>query len=488
MAAFDKRRKRRVIYNDDSDQQYLGYESYGYEITDEQSFIDARTTPTFDTQVDTYVWCVGNGCDPPWGDKDRIRPCLGSHSHASDLIVEACHSRGMEVWGSLRMNDIHDCFRERLEDATDPIKARHPEYLIGNERTRRLPKELTEHFLWSAFNFARPEVRQYRLDFIERDAAAHDFDGYELDFTRFIWNFALGEERAHAGEMTELIGEARARLNAIGERRGRPYTFAVHVMDSPELSLELGQDVETWLAEGLIDVLVVGMGYLPYSLRLDRWLALGRRHGVPVYPSVNTNTYTDWWKDAFQRPAAWHEAIRAHSAYYWQEGADGMYLFNFFCQQDSNVGSMSGDGLYGPLSQIGDPATLVGKDKIYAIQPTCDSGFCQHGSGPAALPVALDTVERKLPLQIGPDGDDPNARARIRARTTGGDSDTRVWFRLNHKLLAEPTRDGDWLEAPVPQGTLRPGCNELSVWCSAPVMTAESPVIVHWVFVPISYA
>ncbi|MDP6107548.1 MAG: hypothetical protein QGI33_03830, partial [Candidatus Brocadiia bacterium] len=174
MAAFDKRRKRRVIYNDDSDQQYLSYEGYGYEITDEQSFIDTRTTPTFGTHVDTYVWCVGNGCDPPWGNTDRLRPCLGSHSHASDLIVEACHSRGMEVWASLRMNDIHDCFRDGLEDATDPIKARHPEYLIGNERTRQLPRELTEHFLWSAFNFARPEVRQYRRDFIERDAAAHD--------------------------------------------------------------------------------------------------------------------------------------------------------------------------------------------------------------------------------------------------------------------------------------------------------------------------
>jgi len=48
---FKKDRKRRVIYNNDSDQQFIGSGSYPYDITDEQSFIDARTTPTFDTHV-----------------------------------------------------------------------------------------------------------------------------------------------------------------------------------------------------------------------------------------------------------------------------------------------------------------------------------------------------------------------------------------------------------------------------------------------------
>ena len=72
---FDKHRKRRVIYNDDADQQYDSYKShykydkhnYKYDILDEQDFIDSRTSPTFNTQVDTYVWCLGNGADPPWG-------------------------------------------------------------------------------------------------------------------------------------------------------------------------------------------------------------------------------------------------------------------------------------------------------------------------------------------------------------------------------------------------------------------------------------
>ena len=115
---FEKDRKRRVIYNDDSDHQF-SHVQIPHAVTDEQSFIDARTTSTFDTLVDTYVWCVGNGAEPPWGKTHSIHPFLSSCAHATDLIVEACHSKGMEVWGSLRTNDLHDAGKKRLEGTTD---------------------------------------------------------------------------------------------------------------------------------------------------------------------------------------------------------------------------------------------------------------------------------------------------------------------------------------------------------------------------------
>ena len=488
MARFEKDRKRRVIYNDDSDQQYEGYEGYNYQISDEQSFIDTRTTPTFDTHVDTYAWCVGNGCEPPWGGTSVVRSCLGSAAHATDLIVDACHSKGMEVWGSLRMNDIHDSLGDLpLEETTDPLKAQHPEYLIAPMSNSKLPRVLTERFLRMAFNYARPKVRQYRLDYIERNAGAHDFDGYELDFTRFIWNFPLGEEIQHAPEMSELVRGVRERLDAIGERRGRPYTFVVHVMDSPRLSLQLGQDVEAWIDEGLVDVLVVGMGYMPFSLRLDQWLELGRRGGVPVYPSLNTNTFIPYWKTLLKRPSAWNDSIRASSAYFWQEGADGLYIFNMFCQMDANIGVFPSECVYAPLSEIGRPNTLVGKDKLYYIHPTSRGGFCHHGSETAPLPIALDNVERKLPLKIGPDATDPRAGIRVRARVTGGSAETKTWLRLNHHLLPEPTRKGDWLEVDIPQGILRPGENEISIWCDAKLEQTQTPIIVHELLVPVTY-
>ena len=137
---FPKNRKRRLIFNDDSDQQYRTG-SYPYQVLDDESFLNARTTHTFDTHVDTYVWCVGNGCDPPWVSTDRLWPTLGSHARANELIVNGCHEHGMEVWASLRMNDIHDSFHKNLDEAADPLKAQHPEYLISSESDRKLPQE-----------------------------------------------------------------------------------------------------------------------------------------------------------------------------------------------------------------------------------------------------------------------------------------------------------------------------------------------------------
>ena len=267
----------------------------GTSVTDEQSFIDARTTPTFDTHVDTYVWCVGNGCDPPWGPvwgpkhRGPVWPALGSSQRATDLIVEACHAKRMEIWGSLRMNDLHDNELD-LEETNDPLKAEHPEYLIGKSDDRNLPEENIERMLRTAFNFERPEVRDYRLDFIRRNAAAHDFDGYELDFSRWIWNFPQGRELELAPLMTHFVRAVRSELNAIARQRGRPYTLVVRVMDSIESSHLLGQDIETWLSQELVDVLVVGMGLMPFTLNLESWRAVGERYGAPVYPIILCQT------------------------------------------------------------------------------------------------------------------------------------------------------------------------------------------------------
>ncbi len=499
---FEKNRRRRIIYNDDADQVYSSNKSYGYPITDEKSFLEARTIPTFDTHVDTYVWCVGNGAEPPYGSlrgHTVLWPWLETFERATDIIVEGCHAHGMEVWGSLRINDIHDAFMAHsLEDTAEPIKAEHPEYLIAPERDRFLSGHLTERLLWTALNFALPEVREYRLKFIEKNASAHDFDGYELDFTRFIWEFPLGEGRKHAHLMTDFVRKVRKLLDGIGRERGRPYTFAVHLPDSVEASLDLGFDVKAWLDEGLVDVLVVGMGYVVFSMNLAEWKDLASPYGVPVYPSLNAAIFTSKYVRVPDGPI-FTESTRAVSAHWWQQGADGVYLFNLFCLQDKTLGGFSRDVIFAPLREVGDPTLLVGKDKVYGIQPTSDRSTVQHGSQSTSLPFALDTLEYELSFPMGPDAEDPRARMEIRALTRGGDEGTEVWFRLNHSLL-KPEKKGDWYIAEVPEGGMRSGYNKLAIWCNAELMepdplfksertnVAKDPVIVVRIVVPVSYS
>ena len=485
---FEKDRERRVIFNDDSAQQFRRGD-YPYNITDEQLFIDARTTPTFDTHVDTYVWCVGNGADPPWGRwrelrDDVIHPFLGSSERAADLIVDACHSNGMEVWGSLRINDLHDAGAGSLEDTNDPLKAQHPEYLIGKREDRELGTELIERHTWTAFNFERPEVRGYRLEYIKRNAAGHDFDGYELDFTRFIWNLPQGRERDLSPLITDFIREVRSELNTIADKRGRPYTLVVHVMDSLETSVLLGLDVERWLSEGLVDVLVVGMGFVPYNFRLDEWLALGERYGLPIYPSLNTRPLFRLYRERMKRVSAWHEYIRAAAAWWWHNGADGVYLFNLFTHEALNVGRIEKELVFAPLKEIGVPAALAGKDKLYGIEATANN-FSQ-ASEATPLPIPLDINERRLPLQMGPDADDHRARFKIHAWTSGGSADMKVWMRLNHTLIEPVYEDGHY-SFDVPSGIMRVGRNDLLLCSNADLATTENPIIVHEVLTAVAY-
>ena len=498
--AFEKSRKRRVIFYDDAYQQRRSdFRSDGgrhwYNVTDEQSFLDARTTPTFDTHVDTYVWCVGNGADPPWGrfgEKFRgpIWPALGSSQRATDLVVDACHARGMEVWGALRFNDLHDAARaDRLEDTNDPLKAEHPEYLLGKPDDREVGPHLFESLLWTAFNFEFPEVRRHRLDFIERNAAAHDFDGYELDFTRFIWNLPQGKERELAPLMTDFVREVRARLDAIGNKRGRPFTFVVHVFDSIETSLNLGLDAEAWVSEELIDVLVVGMSRMAYILPLDQWKALGSRYGVSVYPSFDPGSLFLPLKEKLSRSSAWHEYTRAVAAWWWHNDVDGVYVYNLFTLHDG-VGAHSWglkkELVYAPLKEIGDPGALVGKDKLYGIEHSSGIGFFSQATETPPLPIPLDVTERRLPLHMGPDADDPGARFKVHAWTSGGSADTKVWMRLNHTRL-EPVWQDDHHAADVPVGTMRVGLNELTMGCDVELAKTARPMIVHDVLASVAY-
>ena len=475
--SFDAHRERRLIYYDSASQQSHGYLDRGvetpfmsllYKITDPQSFLDVRTSLTFDTQVDTYIYHIGNGCDPPYDiPKKMLWPCFSSYEEVRDLIIEACHDKGIEVWASLRMNDLHSAFRSRtLEETDDPFKAEHPEFLISPMDVRELPTELPEQRLWVAFNYAYPEVRKHRLDFIERTASAHDFDGYELDFNRMGISFPLGEERKHAHLLTDLIRQIRQRLNGIGDRRGRPYALAVHVMDSLETSLELGMEVERWCREGLVDVLLVGLGYMPSQVPIDQWVELASRYPVQIYPTINPNTFRAGAWEEWTEGSVFQEAMRAVAAYFLQQGADGLYLFNFANEPSQKV---TDEEFITTLNELGDLESLAGKNKLYGIEPTAHSGGpFYHGSQPALLPIVLDRVERKLPLKMGPDGDDSRAKFKISVWTAGTSKDTVLWTRLNHRLLPEPTRDGPWFHINVPAGVMRKGYNELSLWCNVP--------------------
>ena len=308
--------QRRIIVNDDGEVDPI---SEGRPLA---AYLAQRFQDAVGSQVDAYFICVGStDRGPATGKKARLQdtqnrwyPAMKAPPEIDRMTrayLEAAKEAGMEIFASMRMNDIHDAWAPRL---TYPLKMARPDLLLG-ARTDHAPDAVMRAF-WSGFDYAREEVRQHFLDFIRTYCRQYDYDGLELDYFRHPLFFKLGEERQHLDTMTGFVRRVRGILREIGRERGRPYLLAVRVPDTPAMALRTGLDVEQWMKEGLLDLLIVGGGYMPYAGRLQTFVDLAHRYGIPAYPCINH----------FREPLA----MRSLASNFWSMGADGVYLFNYF--------------------------------------------------------------------------------------------------------------------------------------------------------------
>jgi hypothetical protein len=97
-------RTRRIIIGDDSDAMdpYYGAKT-------EDDFLARRFKICLDSQVDSYFWNIGHGLMPK--PSDRFDPELGKEANrdiGAGIMIRECRKAGIEIFGSLRMNDAHD--------------------------------------------------------------------------------------------------------------------------------------------------------------------------------------------------------------------------------------------------------------------------------------------------------------------------------------------------------------------------------------------
>lgn len=378
-------KKRRIIYNDDGAAEKPVYNP---EATVE-GFLSAYFNASLGTQVDSWFynygdcWLREDGSLYPCGPFAEARQSAGVFGDANEIVLKATRDAGMERFASLRMNDVH-CGSNGI---VEPFKLNRTDLLIGEHWPDKYPCLLSGETpvydggypeqsmlvqFWAAFDYAKPEVRQYRLDFIRQLCAKYDWDGIELDFMRMPLFFKPGEEDENLDTMTDFMRQVRAILDQIARGRGRPYLLAVRVPPTPEIALRTGLDVESWLSEGLIQLLVPSTENWLYFTRFKPFVDMGHRHGVPVYLCHCAQLWTKELGD----PGV---VIRSITSNFHAMGADGVYLFNFtYWSKEVSAG--------GWLNQIGDPDTLAGFDKCYRPE-TGDYGRIQgYGVGAGSLP------------------------------------------------------------------------------------------------------
>ncbi len=378
-------------------------------------------------------------------------------------VTEFAHANRLESFWSMRMNDTHDAAHrpDKPYLLFPSWKVEHPDMLVGDGVHR------TAHGRWSSVDYAKDEVRELAFRFVEEVCRNYDVDGVELDFFRHLCYFrsvanggkATSEE---VSAMTGLMRRIRTMTEEIGLKRQRPILIAMRVPDSLEYSLEMGFDLDTWLKEGLMDLLVTTDYF-----RLNPWtysVELGHRHGVKVYPALTDPRVKG--ETRFQRTGV--PAYRARAANAWASGADGLYLFNLY-----DIDRES------PLwRELGDPAALAFTDKEYFLtdldgKPT---SWLAKGDRHQTIPVVAPTAPVQLTTERAftarlPIADDLAAAARAGREAVAtlhldlpGIADAqRVSVALNGKTLPAGEIKDAWLDCTIAPEWLKKGDNELSI-------------------------
>ena len=398
------KRRRRIIYdNDGCDATY-----YCENSTDEE-VLRSMMVPLIGTQVDsvscatmssglgqfTHLTKLGSLFTSKEGNysKNITADLAGRGTDHLKIKIDFCRKHNLEVFWQMRMNDTHDGADDTLYGPiiykNNAVKAAHPEYMVAK------PHEKTQCGYWSAMDFALKEVRDLAFGFVGEVCENYDIDGVNLDFFRhpvFFKSTSRGEKASveETDMMTGLVRKIARMMEQISRRQEKALLLAVRVPDSTEYCRAIGLDIEKWLEEGLVDILIttsyIHMNGWEYSVNL------GRKYNVKVYPSLDEARIKEpEGRAERERPGCY----RARAANALAAGMDGIYLFNYKSRDVRAFGADS-ERIF---SEIGSLETLSGKNKTYFASYR-GLGEIAGGGYPHAGYVNIPVLNPKKPIEI----------------------------------------------------------------------------------------
>lgn len=477
-------RSRRIIFNNDGGDAMCF--PADLEVTAD-NLLAQRTLPLVGSHVDSIFYCTGHsfgyhardtrsgwildgyGDDPPYqmpqGKISAVRPLIECGADPLKVMVDFCHANGIEIFHSQRINDRHDRGTQpsRIHPEFSPFKQQHPEFLMGHIDHR------PPHANWTAVDYSHSQVRDAMYGYLEEVCWNYDIDGIELDFWRapiLFKSVAWGGEAddAERDMMSSLIRRVRTMTETQGLRRGRPILVGIRVPDSLEYCRAIGIDLERWLSEDLVDLMVVGDAIRQWN-PWETSVELGHRYGVKVYPCLQRAGGFNGEAPPFNRGSI--ESYRAKAMQIWQSSADGIYLFNFLKPAE-----------WRPLLwEIGDRRALSLKAKTYYATFTWGNRDGDGGTdywlarGSRHVTVPLLTPEHPIVVAAGTVacievsvGDDLSASIQEAGQPhivcyLQAAEENNLTVRLNGVRLERRQRSGPWLELPIDAEILRQGPN-----------------------------
>ena len=309
--------------------------------------------------IKTYVFCVGAGGDvlyyptkvasevgwrktkyetenQIWRTRtENVRKSISAGLDAVSIAGSQAKANNMFFIPSLRMNDSHfmaDPYNYPLTgkfwlDNTDLIIKDSP--VLFNKNYANL------------LDYTHEKVRNFRLAIFNEvvDRNKNNIDGFELDFNRVQVFFPKGKADAGAPLLTDLVRKIRRRLDEVSKEQGRPMYLFVRIPPSEEACKWAGLDIETWMKEGLVDLISPAqLMTLAHDMPIAELTKKAHKYNVQIYPSMYPRTSFRvpfipseaglGMKGAIGRAVSLSEALGAAANYRWM-GTDGFYLFNY---------------------------------------------------------------------------------------------------------------------------------------------------------------
>lgn len=322
------------------------------------------------------------------------------------VYLEETRKRGIECFYSYRISDgtSHTEFGKEFAEA-------HPDWVVKDE--------------WgnAKWNFAVPEVRARKLSVLRELAEDYDFDGLEVDFARGPNNLPAGRMWANRRAVSQFLRDLRAATLKVEKRRGRPFLVAARIPDTLVGCHFDGLDVETWVQDNLVDILVLGVR--SYELEIERFHHMIGNKPIKIYATLDDHHCTDgysWPPIEVQRGVAanwWQQGIDALQAFNWAVASPevrektGMFVHQAYFDDSDRV--QVNQQAY---KELGSPETLRYLDKTFVVQRRGGGGSggpdvhewrtprsaYQNTNMLAQLPAPLDNsgkVDTLIRLRVG---------------------------------------------------------------------------------------
>lgn len=324
------------------------------------------------------------------------------------LWFERCWEKGVNPWISFRMDDIHGLSADGnitgtwfWENYAEYKRIQHRDDLIyRNDR---------------ALDFTHEAVRQKYLAFIEEAVNKYNVYGIELDWMRDVAFTTLGNEMAAMEMLNQFHRDIKAIVDRAEIKWGHEIKIGARVGRDIQTNIELGLDVITWCADGVLDVVIPSAYYMTDTeIPVLTWKKILSAYDVELYPNVsmgyisnkigtvdNIPHFTPSGK-MMDEPV---EVMMGTAASYYAQGADKVYLYNLFGDSanpitaehkiDTNTTgapTINNYARWRMQTTLGSYAKLQTMTRRYVLTYQDMSGF--YGTNHTQLPAVVKNVEK----------------------------------------------------------------------------------------------